>query len=428
MEKFRLKVVTNFRRTIEMPKNWEIFSLDEVKANQHNSFVDGPFGSCLKTSDYTTSGIPVIQLNNLGIGKFIPNKMNFTSEIKFKELNRANAFPGDIIIAKMAEPVARCCILPELYEKYMISADCIKLKVDEEKFSSKFISHMINSSQVMSLTLAFATGTTRLRINLTDLKKVRIICPIKKSEQDKIASVLSNLDELIQKQEQIIEKYNMLMKGQLKKLFTQGISDVATQMIQGKPRYIKYKIPKEWKLESFEKHYSFVKGKLPKEQFDNMKMGRLDYLTSDNLSKKSQKYIHKSDGVFVDKSDVIMIGDGDGSGRVYTSKKGILASTFILFKKKQTTLDNLFTFYYLQYFYSLFYNTRYGTGIPHVDKYVLENLQIPILPDILQQKITTMIANLDSLIQQEKQYKEKLEKIKRGLMQQLLTGEKRVIV
>ena len=47
---------------------------------------------------------------------------------------------------------------------------------------------------------------------------------------------------------------------------------------------------------------------------------------------------------------------------------------------------------------------------------------------IEQDKIAAILSNIDLLIQQEKQYREKLEKIKRGLMQQLLTGNKRVKV
>ena len=56
-------------------------------------------------------------------------------------------------------------------------------------------------------------------------------------------------------------------------------------------------------------------------------------------------------------------------------------------------------------------------------------IKVPIPSDIQEQdKIASILSNLDSLIQQEKQYKEKLEKIKRGLMQQLLTGQTRVKV
>ena len=53
-------------------------------------------------------------------------------------------------------------------------------------------------------------------------------------------------------------------------------------------------------------------------------------------------------------------------------------------------------------------------------------IALPPLPE--QQKIVSILSNLDLLIQQEKQYKEKLEKIKRGLMQQLITGKTRVKV
>jgi type I restriction enzyme S subunit len=58
--------------------------------------------------------------------------------------------------------------------------------------------------------------------------------------------------------------------------------------------------------------------------------------------------------------------------------------------------------------------------------FIFFHFPVPPIPE--QQKIASILSNLDLLIQQEKQYKEKLEKIKRGLMQQLLTGQKRVKV
>lgn len=192
------------------------------------------------------------------------------------------------------------------------------------------------------------------------------------------------------------------------------------KIIDGKPRYLKYHVPKEWELESFEKYYSFVKGKLPKDEFENKGINRLPYLTSDNLSGKSEKYIEKSDGVLVNESDFIMIADGEGSGRVYTGKKGILASTFILFKKTQAQLDNLFVFYYLQYYYKLFRDTRYGTGIPHLDKYVLKNLKIPILPEHEYQKITYILSNIDTQILQTLNLINLTKRLKKGLMQNIL--------
>jgi len=45
-----------------------------------------------------------------------------------------------------------------------------------------------------------------------------------------------------------------------------------------------------------------------------------------------------------------------------------------------------------------------------------------------QQKIASILSNIDSQIQSQTQYKEKLERLKKSLMQKLLTGEVRVKV
>ena len=70
-----------------------------------------------------------------------------------------------------------------------------------------------------------------------------------------------------------------------------------------------------------------------------------------------------------------------------------------------------------------------GSNYPAVTSPTVANALIPY-PNNPKEKerIVSILSNLDSLIQQEKQYKEKLEKIKRGLMQQLLTGQTRVKV
>ena len=83
--------------------------------------------------------------------------------------------------------------------------------------------------------------------------------------------------------------------------------------------------------------------------------------------------------------------------------------------------------------YSLRFNKRrlrqysQGTTFLEINKTNFGKIKIPCPKDIREEaKIASILLNLDLLIQQEKQYKEKLEKIKRGLMQQLLTGKTRV--
>ena len=85
---------------------------------------------------------------------------------------------------------------------------------------------------------------------------------------------------------------------------------IGFQVIQGKPQYVQVTIPNDWKLEPFEKHYELIKGKIPKTLFETNGIGKLPYLTSGYLKGDDEEYAEKSDGVLVNESDVIMIGDG----------------------------------------------------------------------------------------------------------------------
>jgi len=65
--------------------------------------------------------------------------------------------------------------------------------------------------------------------------------------------------------------------------------------------------------------------------------------------------------------------------------------------------------------------TRFG-----ITKETIENALIPLPPLPEQQRIAEILSQIDQTIEKEQQYKEKLQKIKQGLMQDLLTGKVRV--
>ncbi len=46
--------------------DWELMPLSEFARDGSTDFVDGPFGSDLKVSDYTKNGVRVLQLQNVG--------------------------------------------------------------------------------------------------------------------------------------------------------------------------------------------------------------------------------------------------------------------------------------------------------------------------------------------------------------------------
>jgi type I restriction enzyme S subunit len=182
-------------------------------------FIGGPFGSNLKSSDYVESGIRIIQLQNIGDAEFWDDYKIFTSEEKANELLSNNIFPGDIILSKMGDPVGRACLIPNTHSRYVMCSDGIRLVVDEKKYSKYFVYSLINSVQFRYLVEKAATGSTRKRIGLDDLKNLPMRIPTERNEQQKIANCLTSIDELITAQTQKLDALKAHKKGLMQQLF-----------------------------------------------------------------------------------------------------------------------------------------------------------------------------------------------------------------
>ncbi|WP_298066106.1 restriction endonuclease subunit S [uncultured Cetobacterium sp.] len=205
-----------------IPKEWEMYRMKDLASKEKYSFVDGPFGSDLKNEDYVEKGIPLIQLNNIKNGSHIFNKMNFISERKFETLKKHSANPGEIVFAKMAEPVARCCKVSDSYQKYVIVADCIKLK-PKDGFEVDYLIYLINDESIKSQAEKISNGTTRIRINLSNLKELKLFLPAY-LEQKLLKIFLdkrcTQFDSTIEKQKEIIEKLKSAKQSLISEVVT----------------------------------------------------------------------------------------------------------------------------------------------------------------------------------------------------------------
>jgi type I restriction enzyme S subunit len=182
------------------------------------SFIGGPFGSNLKSSDYTDNGVRIIQLQNIGDAEFFDDYKIYTSEQKANELLSCNIYPGDIILSKMGDPVGRACLIPDNHDRYLMCSDGIRLVVDEGAFSKYFIYSLINSASFRDLVEKTATGSTRKRIGLDELKNLPFSVP-KLKEQQRIADCLSSLDALITSQAEKLDALKTHKKGLMQQLF-----------------------------------------------------------------------------------------------------------------------------------------------------------------------------------------------------------------
>jgi type I restriction enzyme S subunit len=185
---------------------WTTTSLELLTTNEKKSFAGGPFGSDLKTNDYTLDGVPIIQLSNI-----TEDYLNFTERLIFTSVKKAdslianNAYPGDLIIAKMM-PAGRCCIAHDFYKRYVLGSDAIRVNLDIKKCNKLFMREQINTKNIRKIIASKTAGSTRQRIGIPELKNLKLYTPTIE-EQNKIGKFLSMIDERILTQSKIIKEY-----------------------------------------------------------------------------------------------------------------------------------------------------------------------------------------------------------------------------
>ena len=214
------QLLTCKKRLLGFSGEWELKKLEDVAdQNVQWSITGGPFGSNLKTVDYVADGVRIIQLQNIGDGVFHDDYRIYTTEEKADELISCNIFPGEIIISKMGDPVARACIVPEGDRRYLMASDGIRLVVNKKRFDTQFVHYYINSIYFRKKAIEASTGSTRQRIGLEDLRKLPFVLP-PLYEQHAIANVLSDMDAEIAALEQKRDKTQALKQGMMQELLT----------------------------------------------------------------------------------------------------------------------------------------------------------------------------------------------------------------
>jgi type I restriction-modification system DNA methylase subunit len=157
---------------------------------------DGPFGSKLKTEHYTGSGARVIRLQNIGHGRFDDTDRAYISDAYFADLRRYEVRAGDIIVAGLGDethPVGRAALIPKSLGPAVNKADCFCLRASTSVISNAYLTYFLNSRTGRSQVQERAQGTTRMRVNVGNLKTIEVPVP-SITEQDRIVSRLRQIE------------------------------------------------------------------------------------------------------------------------------------------------------------------------------------------------------------------------------------------
>jgi type I restriction enzyme, S subunit len=162
-------------------------------AGKEGLFTDGDW--ILSENMAKDGTIGVIQLKHLGVGEFLNKEFQFISDQTFHDLGCTEVRPGDVLISRMADPIARACVVPRLPFRTVTAVDVSILRVDDSVADGRFITQLCNSRLVRNQVERVARGTTRSRITRTELGEIRIPLPSLR-EQQRIAGLLEQAERL----------------------------------------------------------------------------------------------------------------------------------------------------------------------------------------------------------------------------------------
>jgi type I restriction enzyme, S subunit len=185
------------------PKEWPIHPLGELASK----FSDGPFGSNLKTSHYTTSGVRVLRLQNIGVGALKNDDVSFISREHYESLPRHHCKPGDVIVGTMGEPNLRAAVIPALLRESLNKADCVQIRPKNMVTTAEYLCWLLNMPGTLATAQGLVLGETRARVSMGRLKTLKVPLPPFELQQrfGKVVGQLLLLKEHQSKQQKELE-------------------------------------------------------------------------------------------------------------------------------------------------------------------------------------------------------------------------------
>jgi len=276
------------------------------------------------------------------------------------------------------------------------------------------------------------TGSAaRNGLNLKLIRSFPILLP-PLPEQKKIAAILSSVDETIQATRETIEQTKKVKKGLMQELLTKGI---------GHTKFIKTEIgeiPEEWEIQKLCSIAVYRRGSFPQpyglaKWYDDENghpfVQVYDIDTNLKLKKKTKRRISAEaaeKSVFAAKGTVLISLQGSIGRVAITQYDSFVDRTVLVINDYKLSIHINFFAVSIEKLFAVKKESAPGGTIKTITKAVLDDFVIPLPPLSEQKKIASILVSIDAQIQSGESNLQQLQQLKKGLMQDLLTGKVRV--
>lgn len=185
-------------------------------------------GNWIEKKDQDPNGtVRLIQLADIGVGEFRNKSSRYITEETGQKLHCTYLQKGDILIARLPEPLGRACIFP-LEGRYITAVDIAILRIERPDVLPQFVMYMINSPQFRHEIKKYESGTTRKRISRRNLDRIHFLIPTLQEQERIVARIeelFSQLDNGVETLKRAKQQLVVYRQAVLKEAF----SSVATK-------------------------------------------------------------------------------------------------------------------------------------------------------------------------------------------------------
>lgn len=374
-----------------------------------------------------------------------------SSKIKFQkvtaknaEITNANVLKGDVLFTPSSEKptdIGHAGIVMGDLENTVYSYHLVRFRPYNPKvFNTSFLSYLLNTYETEKHFIKRATGTTRYTLSLSDFKSLEIEYPENPKEQTAIASILSKVDEAIEATQKSIKAAERLKKALMQNLLTGKLKSDGTWRTEDEfYEDEKFgKVPKGWifdKVKNLTNRVTDGEHLSPDFQDSGSYLLSAEDILDDGVSFAKAKFVKQDDckkfrkRCDPDFGDVLIVSRGAKIGRtckVNTDVEFCLMGSVILIKPNNEILHGGFL---AQYFksYQAWVELQKLSGttaqqaiyLTHIKKVRL------IYPESIpeQELISTKLESFDIDIAVKQTKIKTLQRLKKSLIQNLLTGK-----
>lgn len=385
------------------PLEWETPRLSEVSTLITNGFVGTatPFYS-------DNTGVPYLYGTNVRANKIDIDKVRYITHEFHAKQSKTELKAGDLLTVQSGH-IGETAVVPKQFEGSNCHA-LIVTRLKQNRAHPAYISYYLNSEIGRARMRGLEVGSTILHINTKDLKKFRVLLP-SLPEQKEIAQILFTWDKAITTTEQLLANSQEQKKALMQQLLT------------GKKRLLDengVRFSGEWKrielgaLLDYRQPTPYLVKKA--EYDDNFPIPVLTAGKTFILG-----YTHDESGIYKDTLPCIIFDDFTTDSKfVDFPFKAKSSAMKILTAKNGVSIKFIFESMQMLDF-------KVGGHQRHwISIYSNLVIAVPTLQE--QHAIASVLSSADSEITTLKQKLDALKQEKKALMQQLLTGKRRVKV